>query len=394
MSHKNRARLSCESLEARDNPSTSPLGVAAGYNVFVVNNDAQQYTDAEGRVAVGGNATFTGYSVGANLQNSNGTQNSLVVGGAINFSNGQVNAGNVVYGTTGNFHSFGVPNGTTSQGAPIDFAAADQQLLQGSAAAAALPANGTAVNQWGGLYLTGTNAGLNVFQVSASTLSSVWGVNVTVPSGSTVLINVTGASARLQYMGINLSGVSSQQVLFNFPTATSLTLQGIGVPGSILAPLAAVNFSNGQVNGTLVAGSLTGGGQANLSPSLVTIPAAAPSSLSGTVVFNTAGVNQYEPTDVGLAGVTVTLTGTDLSGNAVSLTAATDQNGNYTFTGLAAGTYTVTAYTPLGDVAAFSQVGTAGGQSSGISVGSIALGAGVNATGYVFGEGQSHGVFA
>ncbi len=390
MSCKNRARLGFESLENRENPSTSPLGVASGYNVFVINNDTQQYTDAEGMVAVGGNATFNGYSVGARLANSNGTQDVLVVGGALNYTNGQVNAGNAVYGTTGNFKSFGIPNGTVFQGSPLNFSAADQQLLQNSAAAAALPVNGSTQTQYGGLYLTGTNTGLNVFQVGATTLGSVWGINVTVPTGSTVLINVTGTTAQLQNMGINLSGVSSQQVLFNFPTATSLAIQGVGVPGSILAPLAAVNFSNGVINGTLVAGSLTGGGQENLSLSQVLIPSAS-SSISGQVVANTFGMGQYEAGDAPLVGVTVSLIGTDVNGNTVSLTTTTNQSGNYSFTGLVAGTYSIIVNSPPGDFVAFSQAGTSGGQGYGGSLSSIVLGAGVNATGYIFGESVGGG---
>ena len=51
--------------------------------------------------------------------------------------------------------------------------------------------------------------------------------------------------------------------------------------------------------------------------------------------------------EVGLAGFTINLTGTDGSGNAVNLNATTDANGNYSFS-VAPGIYTVTEVCPAG----------------------------------------------
>lgn len=45
------------------------LGIAQDYNVFVF-GDMNQSSDAEGRVAVGGNATFTNFGIADRLQNS------------------------------------------------------------------------------------------------------------------------------------------------------------------------------------------------------------------------------------------------------------------------------------------------------------------------------------
>ena len=47
--------------------------------------------------------------------------------------------------------------------------------------------------------------------------------------------------------------------------------------------------------------------------------------------------------ETGIAGATVTLTGTDGLGNAVSVIATTDGDGYYSFTDLQPGTYTITA---------------------------------------------------
>lgn len=43
------------------------FGLANDYNVFVFGNLSLSNTDAEGRVAVGGNATLSNYGVGAGI---------------------------------------------------------------------------------------------------------------------------------------------------------------------------------------------------------------------------------------------------------------------------------------------------------------------------------------
>jgi choice-of-anchor A domain-containing protein len=50
-------------------------------------------------------------------------------------------------------------------------------------------------------------------------------------------------------------------VLFNFYQATTLRFEGVGIEGSVLAPNAKVEFSNGNINGVLAVGSLAGPGE-------------------------------------------------------------------------------------------------------------------------------------
>jgi protocatechuate 3,4-dioxygenase beta subunit len=52
----------------------------------------------------------------------------------------------------------------------------------------------------------------------------------------------------------------------------------------------------------------------------------------------------------GCEGITVTLTGTDGKGQAVSLTTTTDANGDYSFTGITPGQYTIALFEPTGFV--------------------------------------------
>src|SRR5206468_696104 len=66
--------------------------------------------------------------------------------------------------------------------------------------------------------------------------------------------------------GISIVGTDKQHVLFNFPQATTLNTNGIGINGSLLAPLAAVNFASGNIDGTLIAQSVSNNGEAHNLP--------------------------------------------------------------------------------------------------------------------------------
>jgi large repetitive protein len=124
-------------------------------------------------------------------------------------------------------------------------------------------------------------------------------------------------------------------------------------------------------------------------------------SLSGSVYQDTgAGTpgnfnNGVRDTgEAGIANVPVTLTGTDVLGNTVNLTVLSDSNGNYLFEGLiAAGAagYTITEGTIPPASGSFldgrETAGNAGGSSTvNDSIGGINLGAGQQASGYLFGE--------
>jgi len=110
------------------------------------------------------------------------------------------------------------------------------------------------------------------------------------------------------------------------------------------------------------------------------------SSLAGFVWSDANEDLTKQASEPGIAGVTVTLTGTDAKGTAVSRTATTDANGNFAFTDLLSGTYTLTetqpgAYADGGDAA-----GSAGGTVGNDVISAIALPAGTAATNYRFGE--------
>ena len=109
-----------------------------------------------------------------------------------------------------------------------------------------------------------------------------------------------------------------------------------------------------------------------------------PGSISGRVHNDIDGNCETNPTEPGLAGVTVQLL--DTSGNVLQTT-LTDDNGDYSFQKLPPGTYTVHEIQPVGYIAEDSDPGSVGGVSVDVNtIGSIVLGAGVNGINYNFCE--------
>ena len=280
---KNRTLCSIAMLMVACASAASTAAVAdtaKDYNLFVLGNYTASGSDTEGRVAVGGNANISSYSVGALLTDAANSQANLVVGGALTFNSGSVAHGGIVAGSIAQLNNIGLPNGTASTGAsPVDFAAEKTRLLTLSQTLATNPATGIVTNYYGGLFLTGSNPGLNVFNVSGAQLSGAWGFNIDIPVGSYALFNVSGVSDQLQYFGFGNqkdpslpspafteAALDPSHLLFNFADATSLSLNGVGVPGTILAPKADITLGYLQINGTVIANSVTGPGQINLHP--------------------------------------------------------------------------------------------------------------------------------
>lgn len=110
-------------------------------------------------------------------------------------------------------------------------------------------------------------------------------------------------------------------------------------------------------------------------------------SISG-VSYIDANQNGVQDTgEVGLAGVTVTLTGTDVLGAAVTQTDTTDSSGAYSFTNLLPGTYSVVQSQPVGFLGTTANVGAGAGGTAGTNqISTIILTSGTNATAYNFGD--------
>jgi protocatechuate 3,4-dioxygenase beta subunit len=110
-------------------------------------------------------------------------------------------------------------------------------------------------------------------------------------------------------------------------------------------------------------------------------------SLSGSVFVDTDDDGVRDAGEAGILGVTVTLTGTDLFGNAVTAsTQQTGADGGYAFTGIAPGTYAVAETQPAGYFDGRDAAGTSGGIVAADTVTAIPVAPGADAAGYTFGE--------
>jgi len=238
---------------------------AKDYNVFVFKDFKANSSDVQGRLAAGGNVTINNYSVGTSLTDGNNGSANLVAGGKLVAKNGQLFHGSAVAGSLDVAGSFSAPKGTISTGAlPVDFSAEQLRLssLSTTLAAKATTNGATGGLQWGGYYLNTNSSGLSVFNIAATNVNNF--SLTSTAANAIVLINVSGTSANFQNMGFSFSGIDASHVLFNFVDATSITINGVGFLGSVLAPKADVAFNNGNFAGTLIAKSLSGGGEFHL----------------------------------------------------------------------------------------------------------------------------------
>jgi hypothetical protein len=110
-----------------------------------------------------------------------------------------------------------------------------------------------------------------------------------------------------------------------------------------------------------------------------------PASVAGFVYLdlNNSGIRQ--PGDPGLAGVLLTLTGTNDAGGAVSASTTTAADGSYSFAGLRPGNYTVTETQPAGYLNGKDTLGNLGGVVGNGQL-SLTLHSGDAGVNYNFGE--------
>lgn len=241
--------------------SAAGLGIADNYNLFVLGNATSSNSDTQGRVAVGGNASFTNYDIGITQPGGD----VFIAGGNINYTNGMIR-GNARYGGTYNAVGTGYSNGGAPiAGNPLDFGAAATALTGTTNAWGSLAETGTSQQVFSSLVLTGNNANLNIFTIGAAELTGISEVNINVTAGSTVLINVAGGAVTFNNIGYNLNGSQNpngfRKVLWNAYQAGSIAMSNLN--GTLLAPNASVNTGFGAINGQLVVGNFSGNMQVN-----------------------------------------------------------------------------------------------------------------------------------
>ncbi|MFK7927547.1 MAG: choice-of-anchor A family protein [Myxococcota bacterium] len=116
----------------------------------------------------------------------------------------------------------------------------------------------TTVQSWGTVDFKGTHPMMNSFEVSAADFAASTWMTIDVPTGSTAVINVLGTTAEFGPTGVGLTGVTASKVVYNFPDATTLELDGVSVKGQIVAPNADIDLVSGDVTGSISGNVLDG----------------------------------------------------------------------------------------------------------------------------------------
>jgi choice-of-anchor A domain-containing protein len=259
-----------------------------------------------GDLAIGGNVSLMNYSVAAGVagdpsQTLNPAR--LVVGGTLTVQNGGVGSnqqGSIYTNAAPSLTSFTATGGTHAQTLIGSFSADAAQYTTLSSSLGTLAAHGATTTGGGNtLNFTGTAAGLNVFTVTGSQLAASQTINISAPTGATVLIDVSGSSATFQNGSVNETGVGASSVMYNFYQATSVNLAGSKDPqGSVLAPLAGVTGGYGQMTGQLIAGSYSGNTQfdaASFTGNLTPVPLPASLWLLGSALAGFRWVARRRP---------------------------------------------------------------------------------------------------
>jgi len=233
-------------------------------NLVVFENATAGGCDTEGRMWVGGDANLSGYGVGAQLSECDADGYVLVVGGDLAVTGGIKGrawvGGELISGATQCGGVWGPDD------PPVDFEFVETTLQAYSLLIAGYPVNcTTSVAENGNTVFTGTDPDIVVCTISGADMLASNGFVIETPTTSTVIINVTGPSAGFVNGKTALpDGVTCasgavklddfcNQLVWNFPEATSVSVSGTAVQGTILAPFADFGSNgSGQVNGTVI----------------------------------------------------------------------------------------------------------------------------------------------
>ncbi|WP_369820626.1 beta strand repeat-containing protein, partial [Pelomonas sp. Root1217] len=156
-------------------------------------------------------------------------------------------------------------------------------------------------------------------------------------------------------------------------------------PGSVPTGGAGVISGPNGSNANVIQGIVLGAAGASTNNLFGEVRAA---SIAGRVYQDADYSGAYTPGEPGIAGVTLQLTGTDMTGAAVSLTTTSASDGSYSFTGLLPGSYAVIEPTqPDGFADGSETAGSAGGSTAtNERISAIVLASNTSTTGYHFGE--------
>lgn len=249
------------------------LGVPGSYNGFFFDSFKSTGSDSEGAIAAANLVDINHYSVGLKL-NIQDSDYAIVSGGDVVFPSGKLEYGSIIAANSANVgdavsNAFSGAQSVDENGVlPFSFDDVKQDITTLSTQLSSIDSNGEVELKWGGVYIEGDAASsLQVFNIDGQALLDAHSININnIPSDATIVFNVSGATAGLQYMGLQSLSAWKTTTLFNFFEAELLTLRGVGVYGSILAPHAQLNRPEGVIHGSLIAESFDGQMQLNHVP--------------------------------------------------------------------------------------------------------------------------------
>jgi uncharacterized repeat protein (TIGR01451 family) len=164
--------------------------------------------------------------------------------------------------------------------------------------------------------------------------------------------------------------------LWTVGTVTTTAPQRLTLTAAVVGPGAITNTATISRSDQYDPNTPNNTARATVTPALPT------SSLAGSVYFDTNGNGMRDPGEMGVPGVTVTLTVAD----PVSATVVTDGNGDYRFLNMFPGTYTLTETQPPNLIDGRDRMGTLGGVPGNDIITNIPVGVRQAGTLYEFGE--------
>ncbi len=243
----------------------SPLNEANDFSAYVFGNFEASSGNANGALAVGGDLRVGGYSVATN-DTTPVSDYSLLIEGDARYTSGRIYRGKVrVAGDISAISQsviWGLPEGTEIENTPLSYSIKESKsdYIELSQEVSLLEMGGSVEFKWGGLYLRGDGESpIQVFQISGEQLSRAHTFSVkNIPEGASLIFNVDGSHVRVQNLSFSDIISYRSKSLFNFYQAQTLSIDGVSIEGSVLAPEASVNASGGNLMGTVIAQSWTG----------------------------------------------------------------------------------------------------------------------------------------
>jgi uncharacterized repeat protein (TIGR01451 family) len=190
------------------------------------------------------------------------------------------------------------------------------------------------------------------------------GVTLNLLNGANAVIATTVTDAFGNY---SFSGLAPGTYSVQEPTQPTNTANGKTIAGAVANGGSAGTPTAQTVVPSVIAGIVLPPNTTTTGNNFAEVPAGR--QILGRVFIDNNNDGIFNGTDTGIAGYTLTLTGTDFNGIAVNQTATTAGDGSYVFGGLAAGTYNVTEPTqPGGTSNGITTAGSTGGVATTVAV--------------------------